>query len=149
MTGGEHEPQQIVADVVVERGIDGCSEVGRGDLVPEVEFVAQCLFPAAMQLALPQTIDRPVLRRRHEPRARIVRHAGGGPRFECGGKRILRDFFGHADVAHHARHTGNDLRRFDAPDCVDRPVGRGRRDRVELLHGPCVMRPRHATASAS
>jgi hypothetical protein len=40
-----------------------------------------------------QEIDRPSLRGRHEPRARIVRHAIRGPALEGDDERILRELF--------------------------------------------------------
>ena len=56
---------------------------------------------------------------------------------------ILCKFLGEADVAHHPRHAGDDLRGLDAPDRVDRLVGGGmhravlrfRRDRVRVHVG--------------
>jgi hypothetical protein len=35
---------------------------------------------------------------------------------------VLRELFGETDVAHHAGETRDELRRFDAPDRLDRSL---------------------------
>ena len=47
MAGDEHEAQQIVADVVVERGV----EIGHGHLLLGLELVAELLVLALEQLS--------------------------------------------------------------------------------------------------
>jgi hypothetical protein len=42
-----------------------------------------------------------------------------------GDQRVLRQFFGQAHVAHHARDGGDDLCRLHAPDGVDGAVDGG------------------------
>ena len=80
VAGGEHEAQQIVADVVVE-----CAgEIRLGALLPRFELRPEHFVFALEQLVAAQAVDRPVLRRGHEPGARVVRDARLGPSFECG-----------------------------------------------------------------
>jgi hypothetical protein len=118
MTRGEDESQQVVADRIVERFV-----IGIARLAVYLEFVAELLELAFRQLGAAQTIDRAMLRGRHEPGARIVRHAGFRPLFERGDERVLREFFGEADIAHETREAGNQAGRFDTPDGVDRAMG--------------------------
>ncbi len=123
MAGGEDQTQQVVADVVVERGV----EVGRR--VPfGVHFAAELGVLALGELQSAQAVDRPVLRGRHQPGAGIVRHASGRPAFERHHQRILRQFLGEADVAHHARQPGDEPGRFDPPDGIDGAVDIGGHD---------------------
>ena len=74
---------------------------------------------ARVQLVLAQAVDRAPLRGGHQPRARFVGHARGGPVFERGEEGVLREFFGQAHVAHHARQAGDQPGRFDAPHRID------------------------------
>jgi len=66
-----------------------------------------------------QQIDRTMLRRRHEPGARVVGNAGRRPLLERGHERILGEIFGDADVSDDSREAGDDFRRLDPPDGID------------------------------
>jgi hypothetical protein len=92
-----------------------------------LEFAREFLVLALQQLAAAQPVDGAVLGGGHQPRARIVRHAGLGPAFERGDQRVLGEFLGQADVAHHARQPGDEPGRFDAPDRFDGAMDVGRR----------------------
>ena len=59
----------------------------------------------------PQAVERAVLGRGHEPRARIVRDARLRPLLERGNKRLLREVLGQADVAQDAGQSGDEPRR--------------------------------------
>ena len=119
MAGGEHEAQEIVADVVVERGV----EVRHGRLLLDLELVAELLVLALEQLVAAQAIDGAMLGGRHQPGAGVVRDARLRPALERGDQRVLRQLLGQADVAHDAREAGDELRRLDPPDRVDRAMG--------------------------
>ena len=123
MTRDEDEAQQVVADVVVERGF----EIGRGELALDREIVAVFLVLAALQLVAAQPVERAVLRRRHQPGARIVRDARLGPALERDDERVLRELLGDADVAHHAREPRDQPGRLDAEHRLDRAMGIGSR----------------------
>src|SRR3989449_10458639 len=69
MTGREHEAQEIVADVIVERG----GQLSLGTLLVGFELVPELDVLALEQLAATQGVDTAVLRRGHEPGARVVR----------------------------------------------------------------------------
>ena len=60
MTGGEHEAQQVVADVVVDRRV----EIGRRHLRSALDLVTELLVLALEPLAPAQLVDRAVLRGR-------------------------------------------------------------------------------------
>ena len=49
-----------------------------------------------------------MLRRGHEPGARVVRDARLRPLLERGDERVLREILGQADVAHDAREAGDE-----------------------------------------
>ena len=95
MARGEDEPQQIVADVVVERGV----EIGRPRLLLRVELVSELLVLALEQLVPAEKIDRAVLGGGHEPRTGIVGNPRLGPFLERDDERILREILGLPDVA--------------------------------------------------
>ena len=123
MAGGEHEAQQVVADVVVERGV----EVGPR---PPARLRARGRAPRACaraSLFAAQPVDRAVLGGGHEPGARVVRDARLRPLLERGDERVLRQLLGQADVAHDAREAGDQPGRLDPPDRVDRAMGVGSR----------------------
>ena len=65
------EAQQVVADVVVERGV----EVGLGSARPSLELVAELARACARARPAAQHVDRAVLGGGHQPGARVVRDA--------------------------------------------------------------------------
>ena len=99
MARGKNETQQVVAHVVV----DGGRQRSLGTHLSLLELAAEMLVLAVLHLAASQVIDRAMLRRRHEPRARIVRHARLGPLLEGRDERVLRQVFRDPDVADDAR----------------------------------------------
>jgi hypothetical protein len=115
MARGEHQAQHVVADHVVGGGFG----IGREQRGPPVFVVVDRRLFARVQVALAHAVDRATLGRGHQPRARFVGNAVGGPVFERGEEGVLRQFLGQADVAHHARETGDEPGRFDPPHRVD------------------------------
>src|ERR1700722_7672728 len=69
-----------------------------------------------------------MLRRGHEPGARIIRDARLWPTFESGDECILCEVFRKTDITHHAREAGNEPGRLDSPDGVDRAMNVGGHD---------------------
>ena len=132
MAGREDQPQQIVADVVVEHGV----EVRCG--LRRIELVAQLLVLAIEEGAAPQLIDRTVFGRSHEPRARVVGNAVAGPLLEGRDERVLREILGKADVADDSREARDEFWRFDPPHGVDRAMGVGGRHRHPSHHRTTV-----------
>ena len=121
MAGDEHQAQQVVADVVVERVLGGAV----GQPRPLVELARQLVVLAIEPGAAAQQIDGPVLGRLHQPGARVARHAGRRPLLEGRDQRVVRQVLGRADIAHQAHQPGNQLRRLEAPHRLDGGMGVG------------------------
>src|SRR5438105_12817080 len=143
MTGGEHEAQQIVADVVIE----GSIEVGHAHLLLRVELVSDLLVFALDSLAAAMHVDGAMLGGGHEPGAGVVRHSGLRPPLECGHESILSEIFGESNVTSDARQSGNESRRLDSPDGIDGTVDVGHDSWLPRRFGsraivPCVYEPR-------
>jgi hypothetical protein len=77
-----------------------------------------------MQRLPPKPVDRPALRRRHQPGAGTCRHAIRRPLLERGDQRVLRQLLGEADVAHDPGEPGDQPGRLDPPDRIDASVHR-------------------------
>jgi hypothetical protein len=65
---------------------------------------------AFLELPVTHTIDGAILRCRHEPGARVIRHTGLRPLFERNYESIMGQLFGYADIAHDARQPRNQAR---------------------------------------
>ncbi len=115
MTRDEHQPQQVVADVV----IDGGDEVGLDLVAARVEFGAQLDVFLLDAFVAAEVVEGAVFGDLHQPRAGVARHAFGRPLFERRDQRVVREILGEADVADHADESGDQAGRFDAPDRVD------------------------------
>jgi hypothetical protein len=130
MAGYEHETQEVVADRVIDCGI----EIGRGHLLLRLELVAKLLVLALQPLASAKQVDGPMLCRGHEPGAWVVRDTRLRPSLQCRDERVLRKVLGNTDVTHHTRETGNEFARLDPPDRVDRSMGIGSRHGYQSDH---------------
>ena len=106
MAGREHEAKKVVADVVVDGGV----QVGNGRVLLRVELVSELLVLALEQLASPKQIDRAMLRRGHEPCTRIVRDPCRRPLLERNEKRILREILRLSNIADDACEPGDHFR---------------------------------------
>src|SRR5439155_14017486 len=129
MAGGENEAKEIVADIVVDRGV----EIRTGVLAG-LEVAPELLVLSLEQLVPAQAVDPAVLRGRHEPGARVVRNARLGPSLERGDEGVLRQVLGETDVANHPREAGDELGRLDPKDRVDRAMGVGSRHGYRSHH---------------
>lgn len=114
MARDEHEPQKVVADVLVDDRLQLRSLRGRrGGLLLDLVVLA------ALHLAPPQLVERAVLRRGHEPGAGVVRDPARGPALHRHDQRLLREVLGEPDVAHHAHEAADQPGGFDPPDRLD------------------------------
>ena len=68
MAGDEHQPQQIIADLVVRARL----ELAAVGLLFHLELVTECLMLACEHALAPQMIDGTMLGGGHEPGAGIV-----------------------------------------------------------------------------
>jgi hypothetical protein len=119
MAGREHQPQQIVTNVVVH----GSSEIRLRHLA--LSFMAEFFELALETLVASHTIDGAMLGGGHQPGAWVVRNAGAWPLFERGDESVLGKFFGHTNIAHDSRQAGDKPCRLNSPDCVNRTMGVG------------------------
>ena len=122
MAGNEDQPQQIVADRIVERVI----EVRRMGILVDRQLAADLLVLALEHLVAAQMVEGAPPGGRHQPGARPLRHALARPLPERRDQRLLRELLRQADIADDARQPGNELRLLDAPDSVDRAMDGGR-----------------------
>ena len=106
MAGGEDQPQQVIADVIVERGV----EIGGRGVLRDLQLVAELLMLALEERAPAQEVDGAMLRRRHEPRAWIARNPRLGPLLERGNERVVREVLRDPDVADDTRQPGDEAR---------------------------------------
>src|SRR4051812_1779875 len=109
MAGYEHKAQEVVADVIVNRGIEiRCGHVALG-----LDFATE-LFVLALKPLLPaQEIDRTMFRGGHKPSAGVARNARLRPLLERGDESILSELLGKTNVAHDSSKTGNEPSRLD------------------------------------
>ena len=115
MACDEHEAEEIVPDRVVEGGIDLRSGLGAALLQ-----VSRDLFVLRGEaLVATEDVDAAALRRRHEPRARLLRDARFGPALERCDERLLREVLRQSDVPNQARESRDERGRFDPPDRLD------------------------------
>ena len=114
MTGNEEKAQQVIAHHVIHRGVEVL-----GAHAPDVFQLSQVGRRAAGAASSAQQVNGAVLADRHQPSARSVRNAFGGPLFEGGHESILRQLLCEADVPNQACQGGDDPRRLDVPDGVD------------------------------
>jgi hypothetical protein len=137
VAGREDEAEQVVFDVVIEGRVD----VGRGPRFVNRQLVAEQRQLALEPLLAAQVVDRAAFRDGHEPGARVAWDARPGPLLKRGDQRVLRQLLGQADVPHHPGEAGDESRRLDPPDRVDRAMRIGSRHGNLLKH----LRPRAET----
>src|SRR3979490_1906 len=141
MAGYEYEAQEVVANVIVDRGF----EIRHRHLLLGLDFAAEFLVLALEPLVSAQEIDCAVLRRSHQPGARVVRDARLRPLLERGDESVLRQLLGMADVTHDPRETRDDPGGLNPPDCVNHAMCIGSRHGYRSHH----LYPASASRGAS
>ena len=114
MAGDEDEAEKVVADGVVESGV----EVGRG-LFEGFEFTGELLVFALGDGVAAEEIDGAAFGGGGEPCRGIIGYARLRPLLEGGDECLLREVFGEADVAGEACESGDDACGLDVPDGFD------------------------------
>lgn len=117
MARGEHQAQEIVADVVVERIGDGVGAVAWLAPIARELGVLGVDDPGAAHV-----VERAPLRGRHQPRARVVGHAIGRPALEREDERVLCELLGAPEITREPREPGHEARELDAKHRGDRVV---------------------------
>src|SRR5262249_24928386 len=120
MTGDENQSKQVVADVVIKRGVEVwyCHLLG-------LEITPELLMFTIQQRTASQLINRTMIGGGHEPRTWFVGDAGFGPLFERRDHRVVSEVFGEADIAHDPCETGDKSGpldpkyRVDCSVCID------------------------------
>ncbi len=115
MTCGEYQPQQIVANVIVQLLV--ALFVRRG--VPDISFVAELLVLTLRKGLSTQVIYGAMLGRCHEPRARVMRNPRPGPLLKGGNESILGQFLCDTHIQHEPGKPGDQSGGFNPPDCLD------------------------------
>jgi hypothetical protein len=111
MTGGEHEPEKVIANMVVE----GTFEIRHSHFFL-FELAPEFLVLADKPCVSTEVIDGTMLGGGHKPGTRIIRDTGLRPLLDGGDKGVLREIFGQADVPHNAREAGDEPGRLHPPD---------------------------------
>src|SRR5580765_411280 len=125
MAGDEDQAEKIVTETLLAGGVEVGFETGHGGFLLGFEFAAKLLMLAFEKFDAAKMIDSAVFGGGHEPRTGIVRYAGLRPFFEGGDQRVLREFFGEADVARHTSEHRDNLGGLHAPDGVNGAVRGG------------------------
>jgi len=118
MAGDEDEAEEVVADGVIESGV----EVGRG-LLEGFEFAGELFVFALCDGVAAEEIDAAAFGGCGEPCRGIIGDAGLRPLLECGDECLLREVFGEADVAGETCESGDDTRGLNAPYGFDGAMG--------------------------
>ena len=113
MAAGEHHAQLIVFDRVSSKELFD----RRGERPFALEQPPQFRRERARRALAPQNVERAVLRRGHEPRGRVLRHAAEFPHFQRAAEGVLHDVFRQREVvdSEDARQRGDHAPRF-APE---------------------------------
>src|SRR6267143_3186426 len=130
MAGYEYEAQEVVANVIVDRGF----EIRHRHLLLGLDLAAEFFVLALEPLVSAQEIDCTMLRGSHQPGARIVRDARLRPLLERGDESVLRQLLGMTHIAHDPRETRDDPGGLNPPDCVNRALCIGSRHGYRSHH---------------
>src|SRR5438477_1512432 len=116
MARHKDEAEEIVPNLVV----DGRVQIHA--FHSPLDIASDLLVLALERLTAPDEVDRAVLRGPHEPGARAVGHAFGGPLLERRDEGVLSEFLGGPDVADDTSQPGDEPCRLDPPDRFDRTM---------------------------
>jgi len=134
VTGGEDQPKQLIADVVVQGGV----QIGHG-LLLGLHVPGDHLVLALEHSAAAQMVQGPALGGRHQPGAGFFWNACRRPPLEGGQQGFLRQILGQRHIAQHPRQAGDQPGLLDPPDGQDRAMGvGGRHGRRPRLRAPRV-----------
>ncbi len=130
MAGYEYETQEVVANVIVDRGF----EIRHRHLLLGLDLAAEFLVLALEPLVSAQEIDCAMLRGGHQPGARVVRNSRFRPLLKRGDESVLRQLLGMTHITYDPRETGDDPGGLDPPDRVNRAMCIGSRHGYRSHH---------------
>src|SRR5258706_14705634 len=111
MAGREHQAQQVVTHVVVDRRV----KILYSHPLPRLPLETELPMLAFEPLVAAQEIDRTMLRGGHEPGARVARDARLRPLPKRGDQSIVSQIRSQTDVTPDPRETGDTPGRFGSP----------------------------------
>ena len=130
MAGYEYEAQEVVANVIVDRGF----EIRHRHLLLGLDLAAEFFVLALEPLVSAQEIDCAMLRGGHQPGARVVRNSRFRPLLKRGDESVLRQLLGMTHITYDPRETGDDPGGLDPPDRVNRAMCIGSRHGYRSHH---------------
>jgi hypothetical protein len=130
MAGGEHQPQQVIAEVVLE-GVDVMVGVEGGLLRGGLARYEGDL--AVEGGASAGGVDGAAFRGRHEPAGGVGWDTRSGPVLERNQERFLGGVLSETEVAGHACQPGDEAAGLDAPYGLDGGPRGGRVDGGSLI----------------
>src|ERR1700733_7249339 len=101
MTRDENEAQKVVADFIVNRGV----EIRHGHLLFALKLANNLLVLALEECVPSELVDGAMVGGRLQPGAGVLRNARLRPLLEGGNELVLREFLGKADVADDPRES--------------------------------------------
>ena len=116
MARREDQPQHVVADVVVHRGMKRGLRVGAFLL----EIARERLVLVGHARTTAQQVDGPTFASGHQPCAWVAGNALGRPLLQGGDERVVRQVLGDRQVAREPREPGDQPRGLQSPDGLDR-----------------------------
>src|ERR1700722_15599159 len=123
--------------MIVDRGFQS----SHGGLLPGINVASELLVLTFEKFCSAEGVNGAMLRRSHEPGARIIRDARLWPTFESGDKGVLCEVFRQTDVTNHARESGDEAGELDSPDGVDGAMDVGGHDPPPMKTS--LIRPRN------
>ena len=115
MAGCEQQAKQVVADVIVNRGV----KAFHGHFLLRLELATNLLMLAFQPFVSSEKVDGAMLRRGHKPGAWIVRYPRLRPLLQRGDESVLGELLSAADVAHDSRERRDELCGLDFPNRLD------------------------------
>jgi hypothetical protein len=101
--------------VLINLGLDGVA----AELLFHLKLVPEQGMLVREHAGAAQLIERTILGGGHEPGAGVVGDPGAWPCFEGTQECLLRQLLGQPDIAHPPCERCDQVRRLDAPDCID------------------------------
>src|ERR1700690_403738 len=110
MAGHEYQPQEVVAYIIVESGVEVFHLDLAGAHLASIEFAAELFVLALEPCVSAEMINRAVLGSGHQPGAGVIRDTRLRPLLKGCDESILCEIFGQTDIPHDPRQPGDEPR---------------------------------------